>query len=205
MPSALATMATWLCPPVSSMMRPRSRRAIVVEQIGGPHAARHQNSVVRQLGGDGVSPGPTGQDAQQAVRQLVEVAQSFVPIGLGLAQHAHPGVVLHALDGGFRRHAPLDGALSCAEASRGRARTCGRPQEYRDARRAPPARPDPSISSIDALSSCHGDVRRRSFLLAGLLGLELGHHHPRLVQARMAKRQAFGERLAANDVAEPHG
>ena len=86
-------------------------RAIIVEQIGGPHAARHQNSVVWQLGGDGVSPGPAGQDAQQAVRQFVEVAESFVPIGLGLAQHAHPRVVLHAFDGGFRRHPSLDGVF----------------------------------------------------------------------------------------------
>ncbi len=53
---------------------------------------------------DGISEGsstpvlPAGKDAQQPVRQIVEIALPFAPEGIALTQHARPGAVLHALD-----------------------------------------------------------------------------------------------------------
>ena len=49
-----------------------------------------------------------GEDAQQPVGQIVEVALALAPIGIVLAQHARARAVLHALDRGFRRQAALD-------------------------------------------------------------------------------------------------
>ena len=108
MPSALATIATWLCPLPSSTIEAAQPLAVVVEQLGRPHGARHEDRVGRQLRrlvGAGYTP---GEDAQQAVREIVEVALALAPVGIVLAQHARARAVLHALDRGLGGQAALD-------------------------------------------------------------------------------------------------
>ena len=153
---------------------------------------------MRQLGGDGVSPGPAGQDAQQAVRQFVEVAQAFAPIGIGLAQHARARVVLHALDRGLRRHAPLDRLLHAPQpAAVVREHAVGLEHLAVLAGGGQLALLEHLVDR--GLELVHGGVEA-PFLLVGILGLELGDDDARLVQSRVAERQALRERLAAHDV-----
>ena len=104
-------MATWLWPPRILEHQAAQPRAVVVEQVGRAHGAGDQDGVVRQVGGGARALGPARQDAQQAVGQVVEVVQALAPVGVGLAQHARAGVVLHPLDGGLGGQAALDRLL----------------------------------------------------------------------------------------------
>ena len=82
-------------------------RPVVVEQLRRPHAPRHQDGVVRHVLAWRLAELPRRQDAQQAVGQIVEVAQPLAPERIGLTQHARPRLVLHALDRGLGRQAAL--------------------------------------------------------------------------------------------------
>ena len=73
-------------------------RAVVVEQLGGAHGAGDEDGVVRQIGPVAAVRAAARQDAQQAVGEIVEIVQPLAQYGIGLAQHARAGVVLHALD-----------------------------------------------------------------------------------------------------------
>ena len=64
---------------------------------------------MREIGGHGVGAGPAGQDTQEPVRQLVQIAQPVMPVGFGLPQHARARVILYAFDRGLRRHAAFNG------------------------------------------------------------------------------------------------
>ncbi len=50
-----------------------------------------------------------GEDAQQPVREIIEIALALAPVGIALAQHARPRAVLDALDGGVGREPALHG------------------------------------------------------------------------------------------------
>ena len=203
MPSALATMATWLWPPQSSMHQAAQARAVVVEQVGRAHGAGDQHGVVRQLGCAACALGPTGQDAQQAVRQLVEVAQPLVPVGVGLAQHARAGVVLHPLDGGLGRHAALDRLLHAAQpAAIVREHAVGLEHVAMLAGGGQLALLEHLVDG--GLQLLDGGLEP-AVLLLGVLGLELGDDDARLVQHDVAQRQALRQRLAAHDVADARG
>ena len=80
--------------------------AVVVEQRGRAHRARHQDRVVgkllarrRVIAAD--------QLAHQPVRQIVEIVQALAQIGVSLAQHAGAVVGLDALHGGLGGEAGL--------------------------------------------------------------------------------------------------
>ena len=88
---------------------PAQTPAVVVEQLSRAHGARHQNRVGRQRRGLVGAGDAAGQDAQQPVGQIVEVALALAPIGVVLAQHARAGRVLHALDRGLGGKPALDG------------------------------------------------------------------------------------------------
>ena len=111
--------------------------AVVVEQLGRPHGAGDEDGVGRQrrrLVGAGDA---AGEDAQQPVGKIVEVALALAPIGIVLAQHARARAVLHALDRRLCREAAFAPPRAAAAPSPGRGRTCGRPRARRDARRRP--------------------------------------------------------------------
>ena len=107
MPSARATIATWLVLPPSSRIDAAQLGAVIVEEFGRPHVARDDDGILRQVaarrGGD-----LAGQDAQQPVGQIVEIMHALAQIGIGRAHHAGAVVVLHALDRGFGGQAGLD-------------------------------------------------------------------------------------------------
>ena len=119
-------------------------RAVVVEQVGRAHGARDQHGVVRQIGDGAARARAAGQDAQQAVGQLVEV------LAAARANRHRPGAACARGCRSARARPPprrscrAGSPPSCAAASRGRARTCGRLPAPRGARRWRPARPAPA-------------------------------------------------------------
>ena len=175
-------------------------RAVVVQQVGGTHGAGHQHRVVRQLGRDHAVAGAAGQDAQQAVGQFVEVAQPLVPVGVGLAQHARAGVVLHALDRRLGRHAALDRLVHATQpAAIVREHAIG----FQHLAMLAGGRHLALLQHLvdGGLQLLDGGFQA-AVLLLGVLGLELGDHDARLVQHHVAERQALRQRLAAHDMAD---
>ena len=73
---------------------------VVVEQLGRAHGAGDQDGVLRQVAG-GRRADPAGEQAQQAVGEIVDVVQPLARVRIGLAQHARAGVVAHALHRGL--------------------------------------------------------------------------------------------------------
>ena len=116
--------------------QPAQAFAVVFEQRGRAHGARHDHRVLRQA----VSRRRVvfaEQLVHQPVRQFVEIVQALAQIGIGRAQHAGAGVRLHALDRGFGGQAGDHGFGAGGAASRGHRRTCDRLPARRDARRHP--------------------------------------------------------------------
>ena len=71
-------------------------RAVVFEQFRRPHVAGDEDGVLGQF----LCARRTtvaGQDPQQPVGEIVEIVQPVADIGVGRAQHAGAGIVLHPL------------------------------------------------------------------------------------------------------------
>ena len=190
MPSALATMATWLWPPPSSMTRPRRRRAVVVEQIGRAHGARDQHGVVRQLGR--LAPPLRGRPDRMRSRRSDSSSRSLqplVPVGVGLAQHARAGVVLHPLDGGLGRHAAPDRLVHAAQP----AAVVGEHAVGLEHLAVLAGGGQLALLQhlVDGGLQLRDGGLQAAVLLVGVLGLELGDDHARLVQHDMPQRQAL--------------
>ena len=82
-------------------------RAVIIEKLGRAHVAGDHDRVHRQVGARRRGDRPR-QDAQQPVRQVVEVVHALAQIRIGCARHARAVVILHALDGRFRGEARVD-------------------------------------------------------------------------------------------------
>ena len=82
MPSARATIATWLKAPDSSRTRPRIFGAIVFEQRSRPHGAGDDHRIIRQILVSR-SQNPDRELMQQAVGEFVEIMQPFAQKRLG--------------------------------------------------------------------------------------------------------------------------
>ncbi len=84
MPSARATIATWLKAPRSFEHEAAQFGAIVFEQRGRPHGAGDDDGIVGQILVRGHKT-LAGQLMQQPVGEIVEIVQAFAQIGVGLA------------------------------------------------------------------------------------------------------------------------
>ena len=166
-------------------------RAVVVEQVGRTHGARDQD---RRRAGSCVADAAAGvrrrQDAQQAVRQVVEVAQALAPVGIALAQHPRPRLVLHALDGGFGGEARLDRLRQAALPA---AVVGEHPIGFEDVAVLAVAREIAMADHLvdDGLELDHGGLEPHRFG-GRIVGDQLGDDDARLVQHRVAERDAFG-------------
>ncbi len=97
MPSARATIATWL-PPAGVLQHEAAQfGAVIIEQRGRSHGARDDDGIVRQFVVRG-DEALAGQLVQQAIGEIVEIMQALAQIGIGLALQLGARVVLHALD-----------------------------------------------------------------------------------------------------------
>ena len=107
MPSARATIATWLVRAALFQHDAAELGAVIVEKLGRPHVARDDDGIGRKIaarrGRD-----LAGQDAQQPIGEIVEIVHALAQIGIGRAHHPRAVVVLHALDGSFGGQAGLD-------------------------------------------------------------------------------------------------
>ena len=165
-------------------------RAVVFEQFGRSHVARHQNGVLWQFArraGRTVA----GQHPQQAVGQIVEIVQPVADIGIGRAQHAGARVVLHPLDGGFgsetvgdRLVQPVDPAAIVGE----------HPVGFEDVA-VLAARLHVAVAQHVVDREPHGGQRVLEMLdlEIGVFGDEIGDDDARVVQHHLAQRNAFGE------------
>ena len=123
-----------------------------------------------------------------------------MPVGVGLAQHAGAGVVLDALDGGLGRHAAPDRLLHAPQpAAIVREHAVGFQHLAMLAGGA-------QLALLQHLVDGGLQLVDRGFqpggLRHGILGLELGDDHARLVQHGVAERDAFRHRLAAHHMAD---
>ena len=74
--------------------------AIVIEKFGRTHVARDDDRIGRKIAAR--SRGNlAGEDAQQAIGEIVEIMHALAQVWIGRAHHAGAIVVLHALDGGL--------------------------------------------------------------------------------------------------------
>jgi hypothetical protein len=167
-------------------------RTVVVEEFRGADGARDQNGVGRQP--RRIAAAASGENAQQPVRKVVEVALPLPPIGVGRRPHAPPQAVLDAFDGGFGR----------------------KPAAHRHLKTAFPAPivgehaigfEDVAMFAVGGEGlMAHNVVERRAQLTepqlkAAHFRRRLVRHKfrdddPRLVQKRMPKRDPFRHRLA---------
>ena len=143
------------------------------------------------------------QDAQQAIGEIVEVAQTLAPERIGLAQHARAGLVLHQIDCRLGGQPVLDGLLEPAQpAAIVRKHAIGLEHVAVLAF---------ACQRFLAKQLVEGDLELLDGRLQPLrfsdrvLGLELGDHDARLVQHGMAERQSLRNRLRLDDVAERRG
>ena len=171
--------------------------AVVVEKLGRPHGAGNEDRIGRKLRRLVCAGDAAGEDAQEPVGQVAEVALALAPIGVVLAQHARARAVLHALDRGFRREPALDGlaqpphpALVVGKHAVGLehlAVLSGAGQVL-------------VIEHLVQRSAQRGNGRvQPAELDRRVLGQELRHDDARLVQHDVAQRDAGRDRLALDD------
>ena len=190
MPSARATIATWLAEPPSSSTRPRKALAVIVEQLGGAHGAGDQDGVLRQVAG-GRRDGAAREQPEQAIGEIVDIVQPLARMRVDLAEHARARVVAHALHGGLG----------------------GEAGEHRLVEPPPPAvivgehaerlEHLAMLAGAREIAALQHVVDHAGQLLDGLgeappleldvLGDQAGDHDARLVQHHMAERHAFGD------------
>ena len=111
MASARATMAAWLPTEPSSSTTPREPAA-VVEQLARADVAGDEDGVVGQLAAVALV---AGEQAQQAVGEVVEVVQPLAQVGVGGARHAGAGGGLLLLDRDLGGEAAVDRGLHAAD------------------------------------------------------------------------------------------
>ena len=192
MPSARATIATWLVLPALLEDDAAQLGAVIVEELGRPHVARHHDGVLRKIaarrGGD-----LAGEDAQQPVGEIVEIVHALAQIGIGRAHHARPVVALHALDRGFGGEPGLDRLaqpVHPAPVMREHAEGLEHFGIFAAAR----------FGAVDEFIDMGAQLFDRPveprFLLRDVLGDEVLDDDARLVQHDMAERDAVGQRLA---------
>ena len=87
MPSARATMATWLVGADLLQHQAAQPLAVVVEQLGRAHVAGDDDGVLRQVAGEGPVRA-AHQLAQQPVGEVVEIVQPVAQERIGLPRHA---------------------------------------------------------------------------------------------------------------------
>ena len=81
--------------------------AVIFEQFGGSEVARDQHRVVREAGLRGRAHPPRN-DAQQPVRQILEVVHPLLKQGIVDFPHPRAGALLDALDRRFGGEAAVD-------------------------------------------------------------------------------------------------
>ncbi len=163
--------------------------AVIFEQFGRAHIARHQNGVVGHFLAGHRAVGC--QNAQQPVCQIVEIVQTLANIGIGLAQHARAGVVLHTLNRSFRREARIDRLLEPAHPAPIMGKHAIGLEDVAVIGR------DLHIARIEQFVDRNAHCLERSFQprLFGVrvVGNEIGDHDARVVQHHLPQSDAFGK------------
>ena len=162
---------------------------VVVEQLGGAHGAGDDDGVLRQAAGGGRADA-AGQQAQQAIGQIVDIMQPVAQARIGQAQHARAGIVAHALHGGLGGQA---GEQRFVEAP---------PPAVVVGKHAERLQHLAVLAGARHVAALHHAVDGAGEILDGLakpalfeldvLGDQPGDDDARLVQHHMAKRHAFG-------------
>ena len=169
-------------------------RAVVVEEGGRAHGARHEDGVLRQRAVF-ADEGAPDQLMQEAVGEIVEVVQPIAQVGIALAQHAGAIVGLHALDGGLGRET---GEHRLAHAAQP-ALVVGEHAESLEHLAVLAVMGDVAVLDELVDGGAHGADRLLQALDLDLhvLGDDLLHDHARLVQHHVAEPDAVGEADAA--------
>ena len=131
------------------------------------------------------------EDAEQAVREIVEIVQPLAQERVGLAQHAGAGVALHPLDGGLGGEAVADRLAHAAHP----AAVVGEHAIGFEHLAMLAVTPTSSRDSIRRRTAEARDRRVEARgLLLGVLGDQLGDDDARLVQDDVAEADAVAER-----------
>ncbi len=166
--------------------------AIVIEQRRRTHRAGDDDGVVGQVRRVG-REAAADEFVQQPVGEIVEVVQALAQVGIRLPLHLGAGVVLHPLDRRLRRQPARHRFAKAAQPAAIVGDGAERFQDVaRLARRL--------VANIDELVD-RGPCRRDGGLQPRelerhVLGDDLLHDDPRLVQHHMPEANAFGDRRA---------
>ncbi len=178
-------MAAWLPTEPSSSTTP-AQLAAVFQQFARADVAGDEDRVFRHLG-----PGVlalAGQDAQQAVREVVKIVQPFAQVGVGHLFQPGAGGGLFFFDRRLGGQAAHRCPLPSGAASRANWRTSGRP-------RAPASGPCPALARRQQVIDRHAQLAHRSAEAVDLgqrvVGDGVGDDDARFVQPDAALGGAF--------------
>ena len=175
--------------------QPADVLAVVVEQLGGAHVARHDDGVLGQfLAARAVRL--VHQHAQEPVGQVVEIVQAFAQERRRLAQHARAHVALHLFHRAFRRQAVADRLLHAPHPA---AVVGEHAIGFENVAMLAGGRDIVARQHVVDEQAQAGDrLVEPARFHRGVLADQRGHHHARLVQHGQPEADAFAQRQAAD-------
>ena len=205
MPSARATMATWLVRAALLQHEAAQLLAVVVEQLGRAHGARDDDGVLRQAAAAAPVPTrPISTRSRRLARSSKSCSRSRIYGSVMRSMRARVSLCTRSTAASAVRPV-ADRLVACAAPSRGHGRTCGRLRARRDARRRARHRRAPACRRSRRAALSIASSSRALLLASTSSAIRFGDDDARLVQHDMAEADAIGERRAGEPRRPPHG